>query len=798
MFQNYLKIALRYMARNKAYSFVNIVGLSVGIAVFALIGLWVHDEVSFNTSFPHYNRIVSIIRQFEYNAIRIDLPGTPLAMRDELLKKYGDDFQSVVLSTGVGDHMLVVDNKSYLKKGSFMDAAAAEMLSLQMVSGTHKGLEQPTGVLVSESLASTLFGGADPIGKTIVLDKKCRAKVTGVYKDIPYNTDFRDLSYIASFELYLGANPDIKAASNPWLYQDRFTAYAMLRDGVNVVDASAQIRNIRHGKIPEAEYKVTKPIDYLHPMSKWHLYTDFESFTGYRVREKIVYVRALSIIGSFVLLLACINFINLSTARSEKRAREVGIRKTIGSRRVQLMGQFLLESILAVALAFLLALIWVSLALPAFNTLADKQITLPWTALLFWGGSILFILFTGLIAGIYPAFYLSSFRPVKVLKGAFRAGRLAALPRRVLVVFQFTVSVSLIICTLIIFRQIQYAFNRPIGYDRNGLIMINMTENIRKNYRVISDGLKRSRAIVDMVASQNTTTDYNVDDSRLDWEGKDPRVNADMAVGNTTYGYGKAIGWQLIEGRDFSLAYPTDSTALILNEAAVKQMGFKHPVGEIVKWRGVPFHVIGVIRNIVFESPYTIGSSPSIFAMTAEDNYVVTLKLNPRLSTQAALELIRPVFLRYNPEYPFDYRFVDQEYAKKFSEEAQFGKLSGFFTLLAIFISALGLFGMVAYMAEQRRKEIGVRKVLGASVFSLWRMLSNDYVRLVIISLVIATPIAYYCMRNWLQQYEYRYPMSWIVFALAGLGALLVALLTVSFQAIKAARANPVTALHSD
>jgi ABC-type antimicrobial peptide transport system permease subunit len=351
---------------------------------------------------------------------------------------------------------------------------------------------------------------------------------------------------------------------------------------------------------------------------------------------------------------------------------------------------------------------------------------------------------------------------------------------------------------MIIYSQIQYAFNRPVGYDRDGLIMLAITPDIRKNFTAISEDLKRSRTILDMAASQNTTVDYNVDDDSISWEGRDPNLYVDWAVSKVTYDYGRTIGWQIVEGRDFSRDFPTDSTGLILNEAAVRQTGFDHPVGKTIQFRGKPFHIVGVIRNIIFESPYLLASSPAAFHMSTGDNFVTTLRLNPQLSTQDAVSAVQQVFARYNPLYPFDYRFVDQEYARKFSEEQQIGRLSGFFTLLAILISCLGLFGMVAFMAERRRKEICIRKVLGASEFSLWQMLSKDFLLLVIISLVVAAPASYFYMHSWLQQYQYRYTISWVIFVLAGGGALLVALLTVSYQAVKATMANPVTALRSE
>jgi ABC-type antimicrobial peptide transport system permease subunit len=677
-----------------------------------------------------------------------------------------------------------------------VDPEAAEMLSLQMLKGNRSGL-QHAGLLISSSVAKAIFGETDPLGKTIRIDGNGSAQVSGVYEDFPQNSDFKDLSFIAPLSLYL-AYSDVKSAPNPWLYQDRFIAYVQLKPGVDMEKTSLKIKNIRKGKIPDANYNTDKPTDFLHPMAKWHLYSGFENVTGYAVREKIEYVRLLSVIGIFVLLLACINFMNLSTARSEKRAREVGVRKTIGSYRYQLINQFLIESLLAVSMAFLLSLLWVALILPRFNILTEKQLTIPWGNPGFWAVVLCFNIFTGLVSGLYPAFYLSSFKPVKVLSGVFRSGPMAGLLRRVLVVFQFTVSAGLIICTIVIYQQIQFVYNRSLGYDRSGLIMITETPDVQKNFTAIREELRKSNTVMEVVGSQNSTTDYNIDENRLSWEGKDPNANADMAFSNTTYGYGKAIGWQILEGRDFSPDYPTDSTAFILNEAAVKQMGFKHPIGKIVQWQGKPFHVIGVIKNIIFESPYTIASSPSIFHMAGGTNYVCTIKLNPAIPVQQALAKIRSVFARYNPAYPFEYHFVDQEYAKKFSDEYQIGKLSGLFTLLAIFISCLGLFGMASFMAEQRKKEIAVRKVLGASVFNLWRLLSKDYLLLVFISLLIASPVAYYFMNHWLRNYEYRTMLSAWIFGAAGAGALVITLCTVSFQSVKAALSNPVTSLRSE
>ncbi|HLX92351.1 MAG TPA: ABC transporter permease [Puia sp.] len=800
MLGNNWKIALRYMSRHKTYSFINIVGLSVGLAVSLLIGLWIEDEYSYNRSFDYYDRIAIVIRQFNYNTMRINLPGSPYAMRDELLSRCGDDLRSVVMATANDGRRFRMDygDNHYLESGRFMDPEGAEMFSLRMLKGTRGGLKEPGAILLSKSLSKAIFGDADPMGKGIRIDGTMNARVTGVYDDFPHNSHFSNNYFIASMEMYLEANPDFKAAPNPWLNHDNLDAYVLLADHADMAKVSARMSNIRKERLSTADYKPLEMVDYLHPMPRWRLYSNFENATGYAVREKIEYVRLLGLVCILVLILACINFINLSTARSERRAKEVGIRKTIGSMRSHLVQQFLFESQFAVVIAFALALLWLGLIMPPFNALVGKQISIPWGSPVFWIGSLFFIMATGLLAGLYPAVYLSGFQPAKVLKGVFRAGPLASLPRRILVVFQFSVSTALIICTMVIDRQIQFAATRPIGYERGGLLMINMTPDIRKNYTVIGEELKRSRTILGMAGSQNTTVDYNVDNDSIDWVGKNPNLNVDWAVSKVTYDYGRTIGWQVIEGRDFSRDFPTDSTGLILNEAAVKQTGFDNPVGMTIKFRGKPFHVVGVIRNIIFESPYLLGSSPAAFHMAEGDNIVTTLRLNPQRSVQSALAEVQQVFKRYNPNYPFDYRFADQAYAKKFDEEQQIGTLSGFFTFLAIFISCLGLFGMIAFVAEQRRKEIGIRKVLGASEFSLWQMLSKDFVKLVSLSLVFAVPASYYYMRGWLQQYEYRYTISWVIFVVAGSGALLVALLTVSYQAIRAAKANPVIALKSE
>jgi len=504
------------------------------------------------------------------------------------------------------------------------------------------------------------------------------------------------------------------------------------------------------------------------------------------------------IIGVFVLLLACINFMNLSTARSEKRAREVGVRKAIGSMRRQIIGQFYCESLLVTAIAFAGALLLVQTILPFFNEVAAKKIAMPWGRPMFWLTGITFSFITGILAGSYPALYLSSFQPVKVLKGTFRAGKLAALPRKASVIVQFTVSVALIICTIIVMRQIEFAKGRPVGYSRDGLVVMPvLAKSVNTQYDLIKNELLQQNVITALAGSEAPATDTWGSEGGLKWKGKDPQTTVDFPVTGVSVDYGKTLGWQMLAGRDFSRDFSADTSFLIINEAAVQFMQLKNPVGETITWRNRAFTVIGVIKNVVTESPYE-PVRPSLFwRMEGPPNFIFA-KINPSISASVALQSMEAVFHKYNPAAPFEYKFVDDEYDRKFGNEERVGKLAGFFAVLAILISCLGLFGLASFIAEQRTKEIGVRKVLGASVLNLWSLLSKEFVVLVGIALLIAVPVSYYYMHQWLQNYQYRASMSWWIFVATGVGAIIITLITVSVQAIKAALANPVKSLKAE
>ena len=471
--------------------------------------------------------------------------------------------------------------------------------------------------------------------------------------------------------------------------------------------------------------------------------------------------------------------------------------------RRQLINQFFSESFLVVILSFFLALLLVDLSLPWFNDLASKQMTVPWNNVGFWLMSLAFTLFTGLLAGSYPAFYLSSFNPIKVLKGTFRAGRLAALPRRALVVLQFSVSVGLIISTVIIYRQIIHAKDRPIGYAKEGLIMIPVKSNeYDGKFEILRSNLMKSGAIIEMAVSESPVTDVSSHNGGFSWKGKPADIEENFGTLTVSYEYGKTIGWTFLEGRDFSREYGADSSAFVINESAARFMGLDHPIGETVRWKSKwlgfdkEFVIIGVIKDMVMQSPYE-PVKPTLFRLGGNSNWIYA-RINPGSSVANALVKTESVFKSIIPGSSFEYRFVDDEFEKKFGTEVKMGKVAGLFSMLAVFICSLGLFGMASFEAEQRTKEIGIRKVLGASVFNVCRLLSKEFLALVMLSFLIAAPIAYYFMHGWLQHYEYRTNIAWWIFALTALGSLLLTLLTVSFQAIRAAMANPVQSLRSE
>lgn len=799
MLKNYFKIALRNLIKNKEYSIINISGLAVGMAATIMIGLWVTDELNFNNHFKNKTTIAQVFQSQTMNKETDTDSAIPRPLEFVLRQDYADNFKHIVMSSWLQSRYLKFNDTNIYIEGNAMQEGVTAMLDLDIISGEKNGLKQKNAIMLSESAAKSLFGDQPALGNVIKIDNEDDLVVTAIYKDIPTNNSFSDMKYIIPWKHYITTENWIELSKDAW-GNNSFQLFVQLHDNTTMEAVTAKIKDVKKNTAPDtAEFN---PQLFLFPMKDWYLRSDFEN--GVQAGGRIENVWLFGIIGIFILLLACINFINLSTARSEKRAIEVGIRKSIGSKRSQLIFQFLSESFLIVILSFIAALGLVLLFLNGFNTLASKAIVFPWDNSQFWAISLFFVIITAFLAGCYPAIYLSSFNPVTVLKGTFKSGRYASLPRKILVVTQFTVSVALIIGTLVVMNQIQFSKDRPVGYNKKGLIQIPVMSNEFEGKRdMIRNQLIASGGALEMAGTSCPMTDVWSNRSGYTWDGKSAGFQEDLAYTTVSYEFVETLGLKVTAGRGFSRAFATDSTAVILNETAVKYMNIKNPIGKYIRDSDTenpdtPLKIIGVVEDMVIQSPY----SPVKQAMYAFDRYDNTafynVRLNPEHSTSENLARIEGVFKKNFPDTPFNYQFVDEEYGAKFKSEERIASLSRVFTVLAIFISCLGLFGLASFVAEQRTKEIGVRKVLGASISQLWLLLSKDFITLVVIALLIASPIAYVVMGQWLQKFSYRTAVSWDVFAIACFGALIITLITVSFQAIKAATSNPVDSLRTE
>jgi putative ABC transport system permease protein len=797
MLKNYLIVAFRNLRRDKVHSFINITGLSIGMAVVALIGLWIYDECTYDRYNPHYDHIARLMQFETANGETGSTMSLPYPLLNELRTTYGGAFKRVVASWWTRDHVLRFGDKKLTQKGTFMEPGAPDLLALHLLSGEPKALQDPASILLSASTAKALFGDRDAIGQTLHIDGKLTVAVKGVYADIPANSAFKGIQFISPLDLLMRSDASMKEVQTNWGW-DLLQVYVELNDNVDVAALSARLKHstlIHMSDNPlAAGYK---PEVFLQPMSRWHLFSEFKG--NVNTGGDIQYVWLFGTIGFFVLLLACINFMNLSTARSERRAREVGIRKAIGSLRGQLIFQFYSESMVVAFVAFALALGLAALALPWFNGLAGKHLVIDWFSPGVWLTGLGFSLVTGLLAGSYPALYLSSFRPVAVLKGGFRAGRWAAVPRRALVVLQFSISMLLIISTAVVFRQIQFAQSRSTGYDRERLLTLPITvSEFSGRADVLRQELLQTGVVSEAAMASSPMTQVWESFTGFSWPGKNPAFQDDLATISVSYEYGSTVGWQIQQGRDFSRQFATDSNAMVINEASVAYMGLKHPLGTSVKWDDKSYTIIGVVKNMIQESPYG-RTRQTVYLLDHDFNHHWWLmKTKAGVAMADALPVIKKAFSRVLPAAALDFRFVDEDYAIKFATEQRVGTLAAFFAGFALFISALGIFGMASFVAEQRTKEIGVRRVLGASVLSIWRLLTREFVVLVGLSLAIAGPLAWFGMHRWLQAYAYHTGIAWWIFVVTGAGALLLTLLTVSWTAIRAALANPVQSLRSE
>jgi putative ABC transport system permease protein len=795
MFLNYFKVAWRNLLHNRVFSLLNICGLALGMGVALLIGLWVYVQVSYDRWVPGSERAAKVMLRVRANGDWAVSPATALSTA-EALKREIPGVRYAAVSDWMGPHSLVVGKHKLYSSGAMAGADFLQIFRYPLLEGrADQALRGPYSIVLTESAAKGLFGSADPMGKTVRISDAQDLTVTGVMKDLPNNSSF-GFHYIVPFA-YFASHPNWVGTDAVNWRSRSYQTFIALAPGASFEQVDARMKSIIP-KYSPADYAATKDELFTQPMSRWHLYGNFEH--GKEAGGFVEYVQLFSLIGVMVLIIACINFTNLSTARSERRAREVGVRKALGSLRRNLVMQFLVESLLVTLLASGLALLLVQLALPAFNAMARDEVKIPWGSGIFWAVMAGYVLLTGLLAGSRPAFYLSAFQPVKVFKRAFKVGRGASLPRKVLVVIQFTCSVALITSTIVIYRQVRYAKDRPLGYDSNRLLMSDATDNLNKNYDALKHELLQSGQVVDVTRSSSPATDIWSNQRIDNWQGKLPGETLELATVATCDGdYFQTLGMQLKEGRNFSGNLAKDSLSVVLNESAVKRMRYTSAIGQVITWHDNPqrVHVIGVVRDAVMGSPFG-AAEPAIFIYDPGWTNIISYRLSPGAPTKEALAKLGAIFNKYDPSNSYSYRFVDDSFRDKFTLETLIGTLSGLFAILAILISCLGLFGLAAYMAEQRTKEIGIRKVLGANAGQVWVLLSREFVVLVGVSCVFAAAFSWYFMQGWLAKYTYRIELGWGVFVAASGLAMVITLVTISTQSVRAARGKVVRSLRAE
>lgn len=786
MIKNFITIAWRNLRRNKGFSFINIAGLAIGIAAASLILIWLLNEVSVDRFHANSHRIYNVFNADKHDGKIFTWNTTPKVMAKAIQQDY-PEVESVVRVNWPQPLLFSVGDKKLKAKGSCVDSGFLAMFSFPLVKGSiQTALQKNYSVVITESLSKKLFGNEEAVGKTILVDNADNFTVTAVLKDLPNNTTF-DVEYLIPWSYMRSKGWDDEFWGN-----NSTNTFVMLKKEATHASIAPKIKTMRSRYDDDSPKMET----ILYPLNRLYLYGRFDN--GVESGGRIEIVRMFAIIAAFILLIACINFMNLSTARSEKRAKEVGIRKVVGAEKRSLIGQFLAESILISCIAGLFALLMIIVALPFFGDLVEKKLSLNIFDYRFWLAGLGVVVFTGLLAGSYPALYLSSFKPVMVLKGTFKKVSAVVTPRKILVVLQFTFAIMLIIGTIVVRQQLQNAQERQTGYSKDNLVYTFLEGDIEKNYTVIKNELLNSGIALSVTKTSAPITEGWSNSWGFVWKGKDPndktvidRYCADDDICKTT-------GMQIVQGRDIDLdKFPTDSTAVLLNESAVKHMKLANPIGEMIKDNDIEWHVVGVVKDFILKSPYR-PVEPMVIEGAKGWFNVMQIKFSTTKTTAQNLAAAEKIFKVHNPNYPFEYTFVDEAYGKKFENEKRQSKLAGLFASLTILISCLGLFGLASYMAETRIKEIGVRKVLGASVLGITKLLSKDFLQLVIISFIIAAPLSYWSMYNWLQDYPYRVTLQWWVFVLAAVIAVAIALLTVSYQAVKAALANPVKSLRTE
>ena len=789
MIRNYFKTAWRNLYKNKTFSLINILGLSLGMACSLLIILWVRDERGIDAFHKNDKELYSIFER-QYHDGRIDAGHYTPGLLAEELKTV---FPEVKYSTGMawGElNTFEANNKIIKETGDYGSPDFFSVFSYTLLEGNAEtALKSPLDIAISRKMAEDFFRSPEAaIGQSIRYQNKKDLKITAVFENIPDNSSVK-FDYMLNWEIFLENNTWAKDWGN-----NGPATYLVLKEGTDAVAFENKIRDFleRHSESQDKNFVIKFA---LQKYSDRYLHSSFKN--GEIAGGRIQYVILFSIVAVFIMLIACINFMNLTTARSIKRAKEIGIRKVVGAFRNALVRQFIGEALLIVTLAFLLALIIVALVLPAFNSVTQKHIVLPLDQLSFWLSIVSLLMLTGFISGSYPAFYLSSFNPVKAFKGSLKFSSSAQWFRKGLVVFQFVLSIMLIIGTIVISRQVNYIQSVHLGYDRENLIYIPLEGDLTSKYSVFKEqALKMPGVKLVSRVSQSPTSIRN-GTGGVEWEGKDPDSKLQFTQVAIGFDFMRTMDIQMKEGREFSRDFASDSVGYIVNETALKLFNYKEPIGSPLTFWQKKGTIVGVVKDFHFVSLHD-EINPLILRLGEDIGWGWALVRTESGKTKEALSALEKICKELNPQFPFTYRFSDEEYQKMYKSEQIISKLSNAFAFLAIFISCLGLLGLAMFTVEQRTKEIGIRKVLGASMTSLFNLLSKELFILVAVSMFIASPIAWYVMNDWLNEYAYRIDIAWWIFLLAGLLAVFIALITISFQAIKALTTNPVNSLRSE
>lgn len=789
MIKNYLVIALRSLHRNSVYSFINIAGLSIGLACSILILLWVADELSYNRFHTKYNQLYQVHMNQMYLGIIETSNNVPHPLA-EALKNESAQIKNVTLVNQGEGYLIAAGDNKLSKMGTAATEDFLKMFNFTLLKGNSAtALGDPSSIVLTQSLAKALFGDEQPLNRVVKIENQHEFKVTGIIEDVPSQSTLQ-FDFLLPFSYFEATQDWVKRSKGDWT-NNSFKLFVELQPKASVDEVNSAIKYL----VKENNARASTAEVFLHPMSKWRLYSEFTN--GKPSGGLIEFVQMFSAIGVFILIIACINFMNLATARSESRAREVGIRKSVGSRRKQLIAQFLGESLFISCIAFAFALVIVEVLLPQYNLLVSKRLSIDYTDIQLWLGAVVIVIITGLLSGSYPAFYLSAFQPVKVLKGKVKAGKGSVTPRKILVMLQFGVSIFLIVGTLVVYQQAMHVKARHVGYNRENLLLIWTTTEVERNFKSLRNELEQLGIVKSVCKSSSPITRIFSTSDDVSWTGKQGNDKVSFVTVATEYDFTKTMGIEMLEGRDFSREFKSDSSAVVINKAAVDLMGLKDPLGQkIIMW-GSERTIIGVMDNVVMGSPYQ-PVDPLALVFIPEWSSTISVRLESNQDLSAAVSEVEKVFKRFDPEHPLWYRFADSEFQTKFTTLNLISTLAMIFAALAIFISCLGLFGLAAFTAEQRTKEVGIRKVMGASVSSLVMLISKDFSKLVMFAFLVAAPIAWWVMRIFLERYPYRISIAWWILPLAGSLALILAVIIVSAQAYKAAVSNPVDSLRSE